>query len=73
MRKFIAEKELKRAIYPGGTEEFQELLDYEGKQKLGLVSFWRKNQYLGRRGGAHSVRQKSKQGRGGSEGTVHQH
>ena len=42
MRKFIGEKELKRAIYPGGTEEFQELLDYEGKQKLGLVSFWRK-------------------------------
>ena len=33
MRKFIREKELKQAIFPGGMEEFQQLLDCEGKQK----------------------------------------
>ena len=33
MRKFIREKELKQAIFPGGMEEFQKLLDCEGKQK----------------------------------------
>lgn len=37
MRKFIREKELKRAIFPGGMEEFQQLLDYEGKQKGTLL------------------------------------
>ena len=33
MRKFIREKELKQAIFPGGMVEFQQLLDCEGKQK----------------------------------------
>ena len=37
MRKFIREKELKRAIFSGGMEEFQQLLDCEGKQKGTLL------------------------------------
>ena len=37
MRKFIRKKELKRAIFSGGMEEFQQLLDCEGKQKGTLL------------------------------------
>ena len=37
MRKFLREKELQKAILPEGMEEFQQLLDCEGKQKGTLL------------------------------------
>ena len=37
MGKFIRETELKRAIFPGGMKEFQQLLDCEVKQKGTLL------------------------------------